>query len=134
MSKRRTHSPELKARVAMGAISGHKIIQEIAPDHAIHPIKVNQLKRQLLDGASELFTKRKEGKDTGEIQAKKPSCSNRSASSKCNWSGYKNLSCSDARKQRKLVRSRASRAEHQQAVCASGPAQIRALLEPDAGA
>jgi putative transposase len=71
MSKRRTHSPELKARVAMGAISGRKIIQEIAPDHAIHPIKVNQWKRQLLDGASELFTRRKEGKDTGEIQAKK---------------------------------------------------------------
>jgi len=38
MSKRRTHSPEFKARVAMEAISGRKSIQEIAADHAIHPI------------------------------------------------------------------------------------------------
>ena len=39
MSKRRTHSPEFKARVAMEAISGRKTIQEIAADHAIHPIQ-----------------------------------------------------------------------------------------------
>ena len=37
MSKRRTHSPEFKARVAMEAISGRKTIQEITADHAIHP-------------------------------------------------------------------------------------------------
>jgi transposase-like protein len=35
MSKRRTHSPEFKARVAMEAISGRKTIQEGAADHAI---------------------------------------------------------------------------------------------------
>jgi hypothetical protein len=46
MSKRRTHSPEFKARVAMEAISGRKTIQEIAADHAIHPIQVSQWKRQ----------------------------------------------------------------------------------------
>jgi|1048.fasta_scaffold00927_10 transposase-like protein len=45
MSKRRTHSPEFKARVAMEVISGRKTIQ------------VSQWKRQLLDGASELFTR-----------------------------------------------------------------------------
>ena len=55
MSKCRTHSPEFKAKVAMEAISGRKTIQEIAADHAIHPIQVSQWKRQLLDGASELF-------------------------------------------------------------------------------
>jgi transposase-like protein len=70
MSKRRTHSPEFKARVAMEAISGRKTIQEIAADHAIHPIQVSQWKRQLLDGASELFTRGKKSKDTGESQVK----------------------------------------------------------------
>jgi hypothetical protein len=35
LSKRRTHSPEFKARVAMEAISDRKTIQEIAADHAI---------------------------------------------------------------------------------------------------
>jgi putative transposase len=70
MSKRRTHSPEFKARVAMEAISGRKTIQEIAADHAIHPIQVSQWKKQLLDGASELFTRDKKTKDKGEGQAK----------------------------------------------------------------
>ena len=63
MSKRRTHSPEFKARVAMEAISRRKTIQEIAADHAIHPIQVSQWKRQLLDGASELFIRGKQTKD-----------------------------------------------------------------------
>ena len=70
MSKRRTHSPEFKARVAMEAISGRKTIQEIAADHAIHPIQVSQWKRQLLDSASELFTRGKKSKDSSESQAK----------------------------------------------------------------
>jgi transposase-like protein len=51
MSKRRTHSPEFKARGAMEAISGRKAIQEIAADHAVHPIQDSQWKRQLLEGA-----------------------------------------------------------------------------------
>ena len=54
----------------MEAISGRKTIQEIAADHAIHPIQVSQWKRQLLDGASELFTRGKNSKDTGESQVK----------------------------------------------------------------
>jgi transposase-like protein len=41
----------------MEAIGGHKTIQEIAADHAISPIQLSQWKRQLLDGASELFTR-----------------------------------------------------------------------------
>ncbi len=63
MSKRRIHSPVFKARNAMEAISGCKTIQEIAADHAIHLIQVSQWKRQLLDGASELFTRCSKSKD-----------------------------------------------------------------------
>jgi putative transposase len=48
MTKRRTHSPEFKARVAVEAISGRKTLQVIAADHAIHPIQVSQWKNQLL--------------------------------------------------------------------------------------
>jgi transposase len=70
MSKRRTHSPEFKAKVAKEAISGRKTIQEIAAGHAIHPIQVSQWKRQLLDGASELFSRGKKTKDKDEGQAK----------------------------------------------------------------
>lgn len=70
MSKRRTHSPECKAKVAMDAISGRKTIQEIAADHAIHPIQVSQWKKQLLEGASELFSRGRKDKDKEDSQAK----------------------------------------------------------------
>ena len=46
----------------MEAISGRKTIQEIVADHIIHPIQVNQWKKQLLDGASELLTRGKKSK------------------------------------------------------------------------
>jgi transposase-like protein len=48
MSNRRTHSPEIKARVAMEAISGRKTLQELAADHAENPIQVSQWKKQAI--------------------------------------------------------------------------------------
>jgi hypothetical protein len=45
MGKRRTHSPELNARVAMDSICGRMTNQEIASDHAIHPIQVSLWQR-----------------------------------------------------------------------------------------
>jgi len=70
MTTRRTHSPEFKARVAMEAISGRKTLQEIAADHAIHPIQVSQWKKQLLEGADDLFSKGRKGKEKGEQQSR----------------------------------------------------------------
>jgi putative transposase len=70
MSKRRTHSPEFKAKVAMEAISGRKTLQQIAADHGVHPIQVSQWKKQLLEGASDLFSPGKKSKDKDESQAK----------------------------------------------------------------
>jgi putative transposase len=49
MSNRRAHSPELKARVAMDAISVRKTLQKINADYSIHPIQVSQWKKQLLE-------------------------------------------------------------------------------------
>ena len=70
MSKRHVHSPEFKDRVAMEAIGGRKTLQEIAADHAIHPIQVNQWKKQLLEGFSELFTRGKKTQSNEEGPAK----------------------------------------------------------------
>jgi transposase-like protein len=42
LRKRRTHSPVFKAKVAMETISGRKKLQEIAADHAAHPIQESQ--------------------------------------------------------------------------------------------
>ena len=104
MSKRRTHSPEFKARVAMEAISGRKTIQEIAADHAIHPIQVSQWKKQLLEGASELFTRGKKSKDKEEGQAKEAELFQQIGrlQMELEWL-KKSLSCSDAHELRKLV-------------------------------
>lgn len=55
MSKRRTNSRNFQARVAMKAICWGRTIQEIATDHAIHPIQVSQCERPLVAGASVLF-------------------------------------------------------------------------------
>ena len=92
MSKRRTHSPEFKARVAMEAISGRKTIQEIAADHAIHPIQVSQWKRQLLDGASELLTRGKLTTDKEEGQAKEAELFQQIGGCRWSWSGSKRIS------------------------------------------
>jgi putative transposase len=104
MSKRRTHTPEFKARVAMEAISGRKTIQEIAADHAIHPIQVSQWKRQLLEGASELFTrgKKSKGKEEGQVKEAELFQQIGRLQMELEWL-KKSLSCSEAHELRKLV-------------------------------
>ena len=54
-NKRRTHSAEFKARVALEAIKGIKTVPEIAADNQVHPTQVTQWKSQMLAGAAEVF-------------------------------------------------------------------------------
>lgn len=68
MTKRRTHNPELKARVALEALAGRRTIQEIAAEYALHPIQVSQWKKQLSDGARDLFANSRRTKDKEEQQ------------------------------------------------------------------
>ena len=56
--KRRTHSPEFKARVAMEALKGIKPIHEIAADNEIHPVQVSQWKKELQDRIPEIFERK----------------------------------------------------------------------------
>jgi transposase-like protein len=59
--KRRTHSPEFKARIAMEALKGIKPIHEIASENEIHPVQVSQWKKELQDRIAEIF-ERKNGR------------------------------------------------------------------------
>jgi putative transposase len=88
----------------MEAISGRKTIQEIAADHAIHPIQVSQWKSQLLDEASELFTRANKSKDKDENQAREAELFQQigKLQMELEWL-KKSLSCSDAHELRKLV-------------------------------
>ena len=104
LSKRRTHSPKFKARVAMEAISGRKTLQEIAADHTIHPIQVSQWKKQLLEGSSELFSRGKklQANDEGQVKEAELFQQIGKLQMELEWL-KKNLSCSDAHERRKLV-------------------------------
>lgn len=56
-NKRKQYSPEFKARVALEALRGEKTASELASQYQVHPTMINNWKRQLLDGASNLFEK-----------------------------------------------------------------------------
>jgi transposase-like protein len=65
-SKRRQHSAEYKARVALEAIKGLKTVQQIAAENQLHPVQVTQWKTQMLEEASGIFER---GRGRGEEQA-----------------------------------------------------------------
>ena len=54
---RRKHSAAFKAKVALAAISGEKTLAELAEQFEVHPNQITNWKRQMVDGASEIFDK-----------------------------------------------------------------------------
>ena len=66
--KRNTHSPELKAKVALEAVRGLKTANEIAQEYGVHPAQVSQWKRSLLEDSSTLFEKNRGPKPKAEYQ------------------------------------------------------------------
>ena len=54
---KRTHSAEFKAKVALEAIRGEKLIHEIAEQYQVHPMQVSDWKAQMLKGAVAVFEK-----------------------------------------------------------------------------
>jgi len=56
VGKRKRHSPEFKAKIALLAIKGEQRINEIASRYQLHPGQVIQWKKQLLAQAPELFS------------------------------------------------------------------------------
>ncbi len=53
--KRRSFAPSFKAKIALEALKEVKTISEIAQKHKLHPTQINLWKKQLLDGAEEVF-------------------------------------------------------------------------------
>jgi len=54
---RRKHSAAFKAKVALAAIAGEKTLAELAEQFEVHPNQITNWKRQMIDGASEIFDK-----------------------------------------------------------------------------
>ena len=55
-AKRRRIEAALKAKAAVAAVRGDRTTSELASQFAVHPTQIGQWKRQLLDGAAELFS------------------------------------------------------------------------------
>ncbi len=55
-AKRRRIEPSLKAKAALAAVRGDRTVGELAGQFGVHPTQIGQWKRQLLDGAAELFS------------------------------------------------------------------------------
>ena len=66
--KRVRHSAELKAKVALEALKGLKTVNELAGQYQVHPTQISQWKRQVQEGAKDLFG-RGHGKGHQEAEA-----------------------------------------------------------------
>jgi transposase len=55
--KRKQHSAEFKARVAMAALSGEKTLAELAAEFGVYPTMISGWKQELVKRAGELLAR-----------------------------------------------------------------------------
>ena len=66
--KRKTHNPQFKAKVALAAIQNDETAAQLASRFGIHPTMVSNWKRQMLEGAADIFDKNHRSKKQTEAQ------------------------------------------------------------------
>ena len=54
-TKRKQHSADFKAQVAMAALAGDKTLAELASEFGVHPTMISTWKQELVKNAKELF-------------------------------------------------------------------------------
>lgn len=67
-SRRRNHSGQFKAKVALAAAKGDKTTAELSQQFQVHPTQITQWKKQLTDSLPEIFSLRR-NQDLQEQQA-----------------------------------------------------------------
>ena len=67
--KRKKHSEEFKAKVALEAVKGIKTLSELSSAYQVHPTVIGHWKRQLVNGAAAPFCSGGVGKTEEELTA-----------------------------------------------------------------
>jgi len=67
--KRRNHGSAFKAKVALAALRGDKMLAELSSMYDIHPNQIVDWKKQLLTGAEDVFSSPRKKGDDPDIQA-----------------------------------------------------------------
>ena len=68
MSKRKQHSAQFKAKVALEALKGLETTSQLASEYGVHPTQISHWKRPLLEGAEALFAGSRDQTDKrGEV-------------------------------------------------------------------
>lgn len=66
--KRKQHSADFKARVAMAALSGEKTLAELSSEFGVHPTMISTWKQELMKRANELFSRGNKAASGGDAQ------------------------------------------------------------------
>ncbi len=70
MTTRKQHKAAFKAKVALEAVKSEETVAELAARFGVHPTMIHQWKRQLLEGASDVFERGRKG-SSAEVDAEK---------------------------------------------------------------
>lgn len=58
MKKRTNHSPELEAKVALGAICDEMMLAELSKKYRVHSAQIGTCKRETIENMASVFTRR----------------------------------------------------------------------------
>ncbi len=70
--KRKQHSAEFKARVAMASLSGEKTLAELSAEFGVHPTMISNWKQELVKRAGELFARGSKAPAAEDAQKVRP--------------------------------------------------------------